>query len=112
MFRKLDTHDVARELYEDTYNGFSWDGCLALAEWLEQYEEDTGTEMELDVVAIRCDFSEYDSALEAAKDLGWEPEVGEDDDEEDDDREQEAFEWLEHKTTVISGSFGVIIQNV
>jgi len=28
---------------------------------LEEYEKETGEEMELDVVAIRCDFSEHSS---------------------------------------------------
>jgi len=40
-------------------NNFSYAALGELFEWLEQYEEDTGSEMELDVIAICCDFSEY-----------------------------------------------------
>ena len=36
-------------------------------EWLEQYEEDTETEMELDVVGLCCDFSEYENLEEYKK---------------------------------------------
>lgn len=39
-------------------DNFSYDGLVALYEWFEQYEEDTGERIELDVIAICCDFSE------------------------------------------------------
>jgi hypothetical protein len=40
---------------------FSYEGAKALFEYLEQYEEDTGEELELDVIALCCDYTE-DSA--------------------------------------------------
>jgi len=39
---------------------FTSAGLRALFEYLEQYEEDTGEELELDVIALCCDFSEHD----------------------------------------------------
>ena len=39
-------------------DNFSYEGLTALYGYLEQYENDTGTEMELDVIAICCDFAE------------------------------------------------------
>ena len=39
-----------------------------MAESLVEYEEGSGQEMEFDAVAIRCDFSEYESLQEWAKD--------------------------------------------
>jgi len=46
----------------DTYkNQFSYEGLKALFEWFEEYENDTGEEMELDVVAICCEFTEYEN---------------------------------------------------
>jgi hypothetical protein len=39
-------------------DNFSYEGLRHLFSWLEQYEEDTGEEVELDVIAICCDFSE------------------------------------------------------
>jgi hypothetical protein len=44
--------------------GFSYEGATALFEYFEQYEQDTGEEMEFDPVAIRCDFDEYESLEE------------------------------------------------
>ena len=40
-------------------DNFSYAGLCELYEWLESYEEDTGQEYELDVIALCCDFSEY-----------------------------------------------------
>ncbi|NOR58461.1 MAG: hypothetical protein GQ474_08060 [Sulfurimonas sp.] len=40
-------------------DNFSAEGLQALFEWFEQYEEDCDTEIELDVVAICCEFTEY-----------------------------------------------------
>ena len=64
MKTTLNTSDIARALHRDDNAAWTWDGAKALAEYLEQLEEETGEEMELDVCAIRCDFSEY-ASLEA-----------------------------------------------
>lgn len=61
MKQTLTTHQIADALHSDEYAGWSWAGALALANYLEELEESTGEEMELDVVAIRCDFSEHES---------------------------------------------------
>ena len=61
MKTTLNTSDIARALKSDENAAWSWNGAKALAEYLEEYEESTGEEMELDIVAIRCDFSEYES---------------------------------------------------
>jgi hypothetical protein len=37
-------------------HGFSREGATALFEYFEQYEQDTGEQMEFDPVGIRCDF--------------------------------------------------------
>ena len=67
-------------------NNFSYDGLIALFEWLEQYEEDTETEMELDVVGLCCDFSEYDNLKEFQEDYG---------------KDYESIEEIENETLVI-----------
>ena len=41
-------------------DNFSYEAKLALFDYLEEYEESTGEELELDVVAICCDFNEED----------------------------------------------------
>ena len=37
---------------------FTWDGLRVLFDDLEQYEEDCGQELELDVIAFCCEYSE------------------------------------------------------
>jgi len=39
-------------------DNFSYEGAQALFEYLEQYEEETGEELELDVIALCCDYTE------------------------------------------------------
>ena len=54
-----------RFMRSDNYkNNFSYEGLHALFEYLEDYEDDTGEEIEFDMIGICCDYSEYDS-LEA-----------------------------------------------
>lgn len=87
---------------------FSYEALTALFEHLEEYEESTGEELELDVVSLCCDFSEHASALECIKDngYGFEP----DPDADEDDQESEALEYLQENTTVITFDTGIIIQ--
>ena len=51
---------------------FSYDGLKALYEYLVEYEEDTGTEVELDVIALCCEYAEYDSLKEFQANYGEE----------------------------------------
>jgi hypothetical protein len=84
MKLELTTYDIAERLFADEYGGWSRAGAFALAEWLEDMEEDTGEETTLDVVAIRCDFSEYGSLIDWASDYfggpgDWQEPLGVDD---------------------------------
>jgi hypothetical protein len=40
---------------------FSYDGLRALYDYLIQFEEDCGSEIELDVIALCCEWSEYEN---------------------------------------------------
>ena len=94
---------------------FSRAALTALFAHLEQYEEDTGEELELDVVALCCDYAEYGSAIEAASAYGleccpseWDADYpGLDFSKEEEER---ALEWLQAHTTVIEFDGGLIIQ--
>jgi hypothetical protein len=46
---------------------FSYEGAKALFEYFEQYEQDTGEEMEFDPIAFRCSFDEYENLQEIKK---------------------------------------------
>ena len=119
MKMTLTKSQVANELCGDSNANWSYAGAYALAEYLEEYEESTGEELELDVCAIRCDFSEYESALECALEYGWSPEASILDDEDnirpDDEVEEEnnelALKWLENRTQVISFDGGIIVSS-
>jgi hypothetical protein len=41
-------------------DNFSYEDLEALFDYLEQYEQDSGEEMELDVIALCCDYDESD----------------------------------------------------
>jgi len=49
---------------------FTYEGLQALFEWLEDYENDTGEELELDVIKLCCDFTEYSSLGDFQVDYG------------------------------------------
>ena len=42
-------------------HNFSYEGKRALFDYLEQLEDDTETKIELDTVALCCDYTEFDS---------------------------------------------------
>ena len=94
---------------------FSREALEALFEYIENYEEDTGSRVELDVVGLCCEFTEYENAITAAADYGFTSELEAEDYEDAEDfeeaKESEAREWLEYRTLVISFDSGLIIQN-
>ena len=45
-------------------NNFSRVGQVALFDYLEEYEEETGQELEFDVIGLCCDFTEYEDLKE------------------------------------------------
>ena len=82
-------HDDFKAIRPDNFN---YSGLRALFDYLEQYEEDTGEAIELDVIALCGDFSQYDSVEEAMQQYSLED--GED---------------LSEYTTVIECDDGTII---
>lgn len=100
MKTKLNAYQVATELLKDEHANWSTYGALALAEYFEEYEESTGEELELDPIAIRCEFTEYENAIEAAAQYTSEFTT-----------EAAALEYLEDHTNVITYDGGVIIQD-
>lgn len=79
-------------------DNFSSAGRKALFDYLEQLEEDLGEELELDVIALCCDFTEYANLDEFREAYS---------------EDYETLEALENETVVIRipDSDGFIIQN-
>ena len=88
---------------------FTYNGLKALFDYLEQFEGDCGEEVELDVIALCCEFSEHDSALACILEAGYSYQVNTEDDE--DDQETDALDYLQDHTSVITFNGGVIIQD-
>ena len=62
MKKSINFYDFERAFVDcGRGNQFTYEGLQTLYEMLEEYEEDTGEELELDVIALCCDFTEYDS---------------------------------------------------
>jgi hypothetical protein len=66
---------------------FSYDGLKALFEYLEELENDIGEEINLDVIALCCEYAEYDSLKEFQADYG---------------EEYESIEVISDETTLIT----------
>ena len=101
-------HDAFRD--HNRLDNFTYDGLKALYEWLEEIEG-----YELDVIALCCEFSEYDDVLEAAcEHFTFEGMTyNEDGDELEtlEEVEENALEYLQDHTQVITFDTGIIIQD-
>jgi len=113
MKNTLNTYQIADELKRDTCARWSYNGSLALAEYLEEYEADSGEQMELDTCAIRCDFSEHSSLVEwahqyfsnALEELGFDETAENDSDEVD----SKIREYIQDHGQLIEFEGGVIV---
>ena len=87
MRRTVNVYDFRQAFVDyDRAENFSYAGLEALFEYLVSLEEDTGEEMELDVIGICCDFSEYENIKEFQEHYG---------------DEYQTIEDIEDQTTVI-----------
>jgi len=79
-------------------NQFTYKGKQALFEYLEQYEEETSEQLELDVIALCCEFSEFENLKDFQNAFS---------------NEYKNLEDIENETTVIyiESSESFIIQN-
>ena len=85
---------------EENNGNFTIEGLRALFEYIEEYEESTGEEIELDVIGLCSDLGEYNNWKEVIQDYGYLLER------EDYDSEQEYKEALlnelqDHTTVII-----------
>ena len=67
-------------------DNFTYGGLIALYDYLEDYEDSTGEQIELDVIAFCCEYSEYESLAEFQQDYG---------------EDYQSIEEIEHATQVI-----------
>lgn len=97
MIQNVNWYDFSdRFTQSDTYkNNFSYDALKALFEYFENYEEDIGEQIEFDMIAICCDWTEYDNLKEVKNNYNI-----------------SSFKELENNTTVIKLDNGhLLIKN-
>ena len=120
MKKTLSTYEIADYLIADENANWSRAGAFALAEYLEELETDCGDECELDVVAIRCEFSEYENLMDwaegywgdiAKSDIDLLQHADEDDDEYADRADDEMREYIRDHGQLIEFSGGIIVSS-
>lgn len=86
---------------------FSREALVALFEHFTDLEGVSEQEIEFDPIAICCDWSEYDSALEAAEAYGFKADESED--ERADKSEEQAVAFLRDETAILELESGRIV---
>jgi len=114
MKQTMTTNEVAAALRADDNANWSYAGALALAEYLEEMEEGTGSELEFDRVAIRCDFSEYEGLRQWAEDYfggisQWEAALSIEPDTLPDECDDKIREHINDHGTLIEFDGGIIV---
>ena len=63
-------HDFINAFQSIRPDNFTYAGLKALYAWFEELDDSCGTETELDVIAICCDFTEYENLAEFQDNYG------------------------------------------
>lgn len=99
--------DVLKEAFARYGRGtqFSRTGFDALFEMLDEYSNATGEPLVLDPIGICCDWTEYESLKDAAKEYGFEGEA----------EESDLLEYINDETYALrleypDGTVGVLVQ--
>lgn len=116
MKQTMTTNEIASALRADDNANWSYAGALALAEYLEEMEDGTGSEMEFDRVAIRCDFAEYKGLREWAEDYfggitKWEAALSIEPDTTPDECDERIQEHIQNRGTLIEFEGGIIVSS-
>ena len=64
MKQNINEYQFRRAFETSRPNNFSYEALTALFDYLEEYEEETGQELEFDVIGLCCDFTEYEDLKE------------------------------------------------
>ena len=64
MKETIDVYTFRRWFEEHRPNNFSYTGLASLFDYLEEYEESTGEQIEFDPIALCCEYTEYEDLAE------------------------------------------------
>ena len=107
MITKITKSMFLNEWPESRKDQFSYEALCALFEYYDELSEDLGEEIAYDPIAICCEWAEYDSALEAAREYvpeGWQSMTEE-------DGNESALNYLRDRTQLIEIEEGVLVQH-
>jgi len=93
IIRIMSVDDVVTELMQDENAGWTYEGAKALAEYIDSYASMENETYELDRVALRCEFTEYESLEDFNADYG----------------DHDSWDDVAEKTTVIEFGTGSAI---
>lgn len=93
-------------------DNFSYEGAVALMEYLDELSNELGENIEYDPIAFCCDFAEYcpEEYESIADEYPNAPKLRDFEPEERDEFEEALIEWLNDQTIVIQFNGGIIIQ--
>jgi hypothetical protein len=115
MKKTITKNEFINEFKSVRPENFSYEGLDALFEYFEELEEMGVDEFEFDPIAICCEFSEYDSAIEIASQYfdfeGMHFDEEGNETETVEEVEEKALEFLREHTLVIEFQGRVIIQD-
>jgi hypothetical protein len=102
MKTTVSRYDFERAFVDaDRKENFSYEGLKALFDYFEDYEESTGEEIELDVIAICCEYSE-DTVADIARNYSIDlTDADPEDDDYEDQCRQIVFDYLSDNTSVV-----------
>ena len=113
MKSTLSTNQIVQNLLADNNAKWSRAGATALAEYLEEIEQESGQEMEFDGCAIRCDYAEHSSLSEWASEYFAKGEaesgLGIKDDDDDETKNRKTRDFIADHGTLLEFSGGIIV---
>jgi hypothetical protein len=59
MIKTITRDEFHSEFIGSQYNVFTYEGKNALFDYLEEYENESGEKIELDIIAFACEYTEY-----------------------------------------------------
>lgn len=79
----------------ERYDQFGYEALKVLFEYLESYEDDCGVEIELDVIALCCEYS-----VDSIEDIASNYSIDLSECEDDDEKREAVREYLEYHTSI------------
>ena len=104
MKQTVSSYDFVNAFQEIRPDNFSREALFLMFDWFEEYENSCGTEVELDVIGICCEFNEEDW-----RDIASNYEIDLTDCDDDTEREQTVEDHLHENTLFVGKTSGTMV---